>query len=184
MDKRELGIEIIRHTEEGFINVSQMAVACAALALKYGDAPYKDNKKAIESQIKKYEAEIHKVKKLEDPRKVDTTEADYCLTELFADCEPGGPGDRISGVMTNLLVMLKYYKQISIYAAQFAVGLAVQEILETKITNLADQYSVTIASIKECTKKAPLLYEIASVREFEKNSMIDELEECKNKLFE
>jgi hypothetical protein len=184
MDRRELGIEIIRHTEEGFINVSQMVVACAALALKYGDSPYKGNKKAIEAQIKKYEAEIHKVKKSEDPRKVDTNEADYCLTELFADCEPGSPGDRISGVMTNLLVMLKFYKQISIYAAQFAVGLAVQEILETKITNLIDQYSVTIASIKECIKKAPLLYEIASIKEFEESSRINELEKLKIKLFE
>lgn len=184
MDKRELGIEIITHAEAGFVNVSQMITACAALALKYGDPPFKDNKKAIEGQIRKYEAELHILKKTTDPRKVDIRNVGWTLTELFGDADIGTPGEIISNIINDLLIMLGFYKQISIYGAQFAVGAAVQEVLETKINDLMRQYDITVIEIKRCVKVAPLLMEIASIKEFEKNTRLDELEACRDKLFE
>lgn len=183
MNKRELGIEIITHAEAGFLNVHQMLIACATLALRYGDRPYRDNKRAIQDQLRKYDAEAHALKKTDDPRKIDTRIIERPLGEMFADADIDTPGEIIGNIITYLAIMLGFYRQVSIYGSQLAVGAPTEEVLETKINDLADQYNVTMNEINKCLKVAPLLYEVASVKEFEKNSMLNELDECKNKLF-
>ena len=183
MDKRELGIQIITHAQAGFVNISQMITACAALALKYGDLPYKDNKKAIEAQIRKYDADLHILKKTEDPREIDLRNIGWVLAELFGDAGTGTPGEIIGNIVSDLVEMLGFYKQISIYGSQFAVGASVEEVLETKINDLVRQYDVTVIEINRCVKVAPLLMEIANIKEFEKNTRLDELEACRDKLF-
>src|SRR5574342_970952 len=175
MDRRALGTEIVMYAEAGFASISQMAVACAALALKYGDAPYKDNKKAIEGQIRKFEADLHILKKTQDPRNIDVRNVGWTLAELFADANIGTPGEIIGNIVADLIEMLGFYKQISIYGLQFSVGLHVEEILETRINDLAKQYDITVIEINRCVKVVPILLEIANVKNFEKNSRLDEL---------